>query len=83
MCVWVLTRVCVCVCSALLYELLYTQVFGLEEAELCHAMEAFRVGGRRYRNSPSVCSDIDVGYDTPEDRSHRCVYVHTHTLFKH
>ncbi|XP_019134381.2 putative bifunctional UDP-N-acetylglucosamine transferase and deubiquitinase ALG13 isoform X2 [Larimichthys crocea] len=58
-------------CQSLLYELLYTQVFGLEEAELCHAMEAFRVGGRRYRNSPSVCSDIDVGYDTPEDRSHR------------
>ncbi|XP_061573163.1 putative bifunctional UDP-N-acetylglucosamine transferase and deubiquitinase ALG13 [Cololabis saira] len=57
-------------CQSLLYELLYTQVFGLEEAELCQAMEAFRVGGRRYRNSPSVCSDVDVGYDTPEDRNH-------------
>ncbi|KAM6939558.1 LOW QUALITY PROTEIN: putative bifunctional UDP-N-acetylglucosamine transferase and deubiquitinase ALG13 [Xenentodon cancila] len=57
-------------CQSLLYELLYTQVFGLEEAELCQAMEAFRVGGRRYRNSPSVCSDADVGYDTPEDRGH-------------
>ncbi|KAG7232677.1 hypothetical protein INR49_008231 [Caranx melampygus] len=58
----------VCLHSALLYELLYTQVFGVEEAELCQAMETFRVGGRRYRNSPSVCSDVDIGYDTPEDR---------------
>ncbi|KAI3352693.1 hypothetical protein L3Q82_020181 [Scortum barcoo] len=58
-------------CQSFLYELLYTQVFGLEEAELCQAMEAFRVGGRRYRNSPSMCSDIDIGYDTPEDRGHR------------
>uniref|UniRef100_A0A665T1L3 ubiquitinyl hydrolase 1 n=1 Tax=Echeneis naucrates TaxID=173247 RepID=A0A665T1L3_ECHNA len=58
-------------CQSFLYELLYTQVFGVEEAELCQAMETFRVGGRRYRNSPSVCSDIDVGYDTPEDRGQR------------
>ncbi|MED6256589.1 hypothetical protein ATANTOWER_029723, partial [Ataeniobius toweri] len=58
-------------CQSLLYELLYTQVFGVEGAELGQAMEAFRAGGRRYRNSPSVCSDIDVGYDTPEDRAHR------------
>ncbi|GAA6219430.1 putative bifunctional UDP-N-acetylglucosamine transferase and deubiquitinase ALG13 isoform X1 [Lates japonicus] len=58
-------------CQSLLYELLYTQVFGVEEAELCQAMEAFRVGGRRYRNSPSVCSDVDIGYDTPEDRGQR------------
>ncbi|MEQ2207759.1 hypothetical protein XENOCAPTIV_018091, partial [Xenoophorus captivus] len=61
----------VSLCAALLYELLYTQVFGVEGAELGQAMEAFRVGGRRYRNSLSVCSDIDVGYDTPEDRAHR------------
>ncbi|XP_074487052.1 putative bifunctional UDP-N-acetylglucosamine transferase and deubiquitinase ALG13 isoform X1 [Sebastes fasciatus] len=58
-------------CQSLFYELLYTQVFGFEEAELCQAMEAFRVGGRRYRNSPSMCSDVDFGYDTPEDRCHR------------
>ncbi|XP_023148626.2 putative bifunctional UDP-N-acetylglucosamine transferase and deubiquitinase ALG13 isoform X2 [Amphiprion ocellaris] len=58
-------------CQSLLYELLYTQVFAVEEEELCQAMEAFRVGGRRYRNSPSVCSDVDVGYDTPEDRGQR------------
>ncbi|KAM9857045.1 putative bifunctional UDP-N-acetylglucosamine transferase and deubiquitinase ALG13 [Aulostomus maculatus] len=58
-------------CQSLVYELLYTQVFKCEEVELCQAMEATRVGGRRYRNSPSVCSDVDVGYDTPEDRGHR------------
>ncbi|KAM4750215.1 LOW QUALITY PROTEIN: putative bifunctional UDP-N-acetylglucosamine transferase and deubiquitinase ALG13 [Anableps anableps] len=58
-------------CQSLLYELLYTQVFGVEGAELWQAMEAFKAGGRRYRNSLSVCSDIDVGYDAPEDRAHR------------
>ncbi|XP_078022695.1 putative bifunctional UDP-N-acetylglucosamine transferase and deubiquitinase ALG13 isoform X2 [Epinephelus lanceolatus] len=58
-------------CQSLFYELLYTHVFGFEEAELCQAMEAFRVGGRRYRNSLSVCSDVDLGYDAPEYPCHR------------
>ncbi|CAL8389973.1 unnamed protein product [Arctogadus glacialis] len=58
-------------CQSMLYELLYTRVFGVEEADLCQALEAFRVGGRRYRNSPSACSDGDLGYDTPEDPPHR------------
>ncbi|XP_034444876.1 putative bifunctional UDP-N-acetylglucosamine transferase and deubiquitinase ALG13 isoform X2 [Hippoglossus hippoglossus] len=58
-------------CQAVLYELLYTQVFGVDEVELCQAMEASRVGGRCYRNSASVCSDVDIGYDTPEDRGQR------------
>ncbi|XP_026215106.1 putative bifunctional UDP-N-acetylglucosamine transferase and deubiquitinase ALG13 isoform X2 [Anabas testudineus] len=58
-------------CQSVLYELLYTQVFGVEEVELCQTMEAFRVGGRRYRNSPSMCSDVDIGYDTPDDRGQR------------
>ncbi|XP_062244220.1 putative bifunctional UDP-N-acetylglucosamine transferase and deubiquitinase ALG13 isoform X2 [Platichthys flesus] len=58
-------------CQAVLYELLYTQVFGVEEVELCQAMEASRVGGRCYRNSSSMCSDVDIGYDTPEDRGQR------------
>lgn len=63
---------CVCVrerCAlgaALLYELLYIRVFGVEEAELSLASEAFRLGGRRYRNSLSMCSDMDVGYELPE-----------------
>lgn len=58
-----------CLCAALLYELLYVRVFGVEEAELSQAAEAFRLGGRRYRNSLSMCSDMDVGYEIPE--SHR------------
>ncbi|KAM6969977.1 putative bifunctional UDP-N-acetylglucosamine transferase and deubiquitinase ALG13 [Aplochiton taeniatus] len=57
-------------CQAILYELLYTQVLGVEEAEIQTALEAFRGGGRRYRNSLSVCSE-DAGYDTPEDRAQR------------
>lgn len=52
---------------ALLYELLYTQVLGVGEAEVQGALEGFHGGGRRYRNSLSVCSE-DAGYDTPEDR---------------
>ncbi|XP_061843945.1 putative bifunctional UDP-N-acetylglucosamine transferase and deubiquitinase ALG13 isoform X2 [Nerophis lumbriciformis] len=51
-------------CQGVVYQLLYTKVFGCEEAELCQAVEAFRVGGRRYRNS--VCSD-----EVPEERGHR------------
>ncbi|XP_038862104.1 putative bifunctional UDP-N-acetylglucosamine transferase and deubiquitinase ALG13 [Salvelinus namaycush] len=54
-------------CQALLYELLYMQVLGVEEVELQGALEGFRGGGRRYRNSLSVCSE-DASYDTPEDR---------------
>lgn len=52
--------------AALLYELLYIRVFGVEEAELSLASEAFRLGGRRYRNSLSMCSDMDGGYEMPE-----------------
>uniref|UniRef100_A0A671QCR1 ubiquitinyl hydrolase 1 n=1 Tax=Sinocyclocheilus anshuiensis TaxID=1608454 RepID=A0A671QCR1_9TELE len=55
------------VCQALLYELLYTRVLGVEEEELQVLMEGFKGGGRRYRNSQSMCSE-DAGYDTPEDR---------------
>ncbi|XP_062309586.1 putative bifunctional UDP-N-acetylglucosamine transferase and deubiquitinase ALG13 isoform X1 [Osmerus eperlanus] len=57
-------------CQSILYELLYTRVLGVEEAELQAVLEGFRGGGRRYRNSLSVCSE-DAGYDTPEDRAQR------------
>lgn len=56
--------------TAILYELLYTRVLGVEEAELQAVLEGFRGGGRRYRNSLSACSE-DAGYDTPEDRAQR------------
>ncbi|XP_077461047.1 putative bifunctional UDP-N-acetylglucosamine transferase and deubiquitinase ALG13 isoform X2 [Stigmatopora argus] len=58
-------------CQAVVYELLYAKVFGCEEAELSQAVEAFKAGGRRYRNSPSVCSDVDVPYDLAEERARR------------
>lgn len=61
-------------CAALLYELLYTRVFGVEEAELSLAAEAFRLGGRRYRNSLSICSDMDIGYETPEIHRYDMAY---------
>ncbi|KAM8843413.1 putative bifunctional UDP-N-acetylglucosamine transferase and deubiquitinase ALG13 isoform 4-T4 [Synchiropus picturatus] len=51
-------------CQSLVYEILYLKVLGREEAELSQAMETFRVGGRRYRNSASVCSDVDVPCDS-------------------
>ncbi|XP_075209744.1 LOW QUALITY PROTEIN: putative bifunctional UDP-N-acetylglucosamine transferase and deubiquitinase ALG13 [Chanos chanos] len=57
-------------CQSLLYELLYTRVFGIEEEELQVSLEMFRGGGRRCRNSMSVCSE-EAGYDTPDDRGHR------------
>lgn len=58
------------VCQALLYELLYTRVLGVEEDELQTALEGFRGGGRRYRNSHSMCSE-DAGYDAPDERTQR------------
>ncbi|XP_061684635.1 putative bifunctional UDP-N-acetylglucosamine transferase and deubiquitinase ALG13 isoform X2 [Syngnathoides biaculeatus] len=58
-------------CQSVVYELLYTKVFGWEEAELSQAAESFRAGARRYRNSPSASSDVDFGYDIPEERGHR------------
>nr|XP_055035670.1 putative bifunctional UDP-N-acetylglucosamine transferase and deubiquitinase ALG13 isoform X4 [Misgurnus anguillicaudatus] len=58
------------VCQALLYELLYTRVLGVEEDELQAALEGFRGGGRRYRNSHSMCSE-DAGYDAPDERTQR------------
>ncbi|XP_056586609.1 putative bifunctional UDP-N-acetylglucosamine transferase and deubiquitinase ALG13 isoform X3 [Triplophysa dalaica] len=58
------------VCQALLYELLYSHVLGVEEEELHVALEGFRLGGRRYRNSQSMCSE-DACYDAPEERTPR------------
>ncbi|KAJ8405808.1 hypothetical protein AAFF_G00312450 [Aldrovandia affinis] len=57
-------------CQSILYEMLYCQVFGIEEGEVQVALEGFRGGGRRYRNSLSVCSE-EAGYDPLEDRGQR------------
>ncbi|KAJ3598274.1 hypothetical protein NHX12_001785 [Muraenolepis orangiensis] len=53
------------ICQSVLYELLYTRVLGVDEVDLNQALDNFR--GRRYRNSPSACSDGDLGYDNPDD----------------
>uniref|UniRef100_A0AAY4A2E7 ubiquitinyl hydrolase 1 n=1 Tax=Denticeps clupeoides TaxID=299321 RepID=A0AAY4A2E7_9TELE len=55
------------ICQSLLYDVLYVRVLAIEEDKLQSAMEVFRCGGRRYRNSISACSE-DAGYDTPEER---------------
>nr|XP_057941352.1 putative bifunctional UDP-N-acetylglucosamine transferase and deubiquitinase ALG13 isoform X2 [Doryrhamphus excisus] len=47
-------------CQAVLYELLYTKVFGCEEAELCQAMEVSKVGGRCYGNTPPM-EEVESG----------------------
>lgn len=61
--------------EALLYELLYTCVLGIEEEDLHVALDGFRGGGgRRYRNSLSVCSE-DAGFDPLEDCAPRSFYI--------
>ncbi|XP_029903878.1 putative bifunctional UDP-N-acetylglucosamine transferase and deubiquitinase ALG13 isoform X9 [Myripristis murdjan] len=57
------------ICQSILYELLYTRVFGVDEAELHQAMDAFQ--DRRYRNRLSAISHGDMSYELPEDRSHK------------
>ncbi|KAG9259453.1 serine/threonine-protein kinase pim-3 [Astyanax mexicanus] len=64
------------ICQSLLYELLYTCVLGIEEEDLHMAVDGFRAGGRRYRNSLSMCSE-DGGYETPEDRGSRSAHAQT------
>lgn len=57
--------------EALLYEMLYTHVLGIEEEDLHITLDVFRGGGgRRYRNSLSGCSE-DAGYDPLEDSAPR------------
>ncbi|KAL2101313.1 hypothetical protein ACEWY4_003074 [Coilia grayii] len=52
-------------CQSLLYELLYTQVLGVDPKDLQTAMEMWNV--RRHRNSHSLCSD-EGGYDMADER---------------
>ncbi|KAG2464022.1 OTUD4 protein, partial [Polypterus senegalus] len=58
------------VCQALLYEILYKDVFGIEEEEIIYALEAFHTGGRRYRNSMSVGSE-DASFDACEEKNQK------------
>ncbi|XP_027748945.1 putative bifunctional UDP-N-acetylglucosamine transferase and deubiquitinase ALG13 [Empidonax traillii] len=45
------------VCQALLYEILYKDVFGMDEEELRSAVEVFRSGSKKNRNSGRVGSE--------------------------
>ncbi|XP_053931822.1 putative bifunctional UDP-N-acetylglucosamine transferase and deubiquitinase ALG13 [Cuculus canorus] len=46
------------ICQAVLYEILYKDVFGMDEEELRSAVEVFRSGSKKNRNSGSVgCED--------------------------
>ncbi|XP_053328615.1 putative bifunctional UDP-N-acetylglucosamine transferase and deubiquitinase ALG13 [Spea bombifrons] len=54
------------ICQAVLYECLYRDVFGVDERELTSAVELFRSGTKKNRNSASTGSE-DANYDcTPE-----------------
>ncbi|KAI1234688.1 hypothetical protein IHE44_0003064 [Lamprotornis superbus] len=44
-------------CSAVLYEILYKDVFGMDEEELRSAVEVFRSGSKKNRNSAPVGSE--------------------------
>lgn len=43
--------------SAVLYEILYKDVFGMDEEELRSAVEVFRSGSKKNRNSGPVGSE--------------------------
>ncbi|XP_050777568.1 putative bifunctional UDP-N-acetylglucosamine transferase and deubiquitinase ALG13 [Gopherus flavomarginatus] len=51
------------VCQAVLYEILYKDVFGVEKKELRSAVDSFRSVDRRNRNSASVGSE-DANFDS-------------------
>ncbi|XP_073455449.1 UDP-N-acetylglucosamine transferase subunit ALG13-like [Aquarana catesbeiana] len=50
------------VCQAVLYECLYRDVFGVDERELIAAVELFRSGTKKNRNSASTGSE-DANFD--------------------
>ncbi|KAG8448240.1 hypothetical protein GDO86_015367 [Hymenochirus boettgeri] len=50
------------ICQAVLYECLYRDVFGVDEKELLAAVELFRSGTKKNRNSASTGSE-DANYD--------------------
>ncbi|KAM9324041.1 UDP-N-acetylglucosamine transferase subunit ALG13-like [Gastrophryne carolinensis] len=50
------------ICQAVLYECLYKDVFGVNEQELIAAVELFRSGTKKNRNSASTGSE-DANYD--------------------
>ncbi|XP_060548139.1 putative bifunctional UDP-N-acetylglucosamine transferase and deubiquitinase ALG13 [Pantherophis guttatus] len=58
------------ICQAVLYEILYKNVFKVDEEELKTALEMFRNGAKKNRNSASVGSE-DANFDCLPDRASR------------
>ncbi|XP_058010621.1 putative bifunctional UDP-N-acetylglucosamine transferase and deubiquitinase ALG13 [Ahaetulla prasina] len=58
------------ICQAVLYEILYKNVFKVDEEELKTALEMFRSGAKKNRNSASVGSE-DANFDCLPDRASR------------
>ncbi|KAM4663450.1 UDP-N-acetylglucosamine transferase subunit ALG13-like [Discoglossus pictus] len=56
------------ICQAVLYECLYRDVFGVDERELFAAVELFRSGTKKNRNSASTGSE-DASYDCLPERT--------------
>ncbi|KAH0630925.1 hypothetical protein JD844_004292, partial [Phrynosoma platyrhinos] len=58
------------ICQAVLYEILYKNVFNVDEEELRTAVEMFRSGSKKNRNSGSVGSE-DANFDCLPERGSR------------
>ncbi|KAM6252561.1 UDP-N-acetylglucosamine transferase subunit ALG13-like [Spheniscus humboldti] len=58
------------ICQAVLYEILYKDVFGMDEEELRSAVEVFRSGSKKNRNSGSVGSE-DANFDCLHEKASR------------
>nr|XP_009943548.1 PREDICTED: putative bifunctional UDP-N-acetylglucosamine transferase and deubiquitinase ALG13 [Opisthocomus hoazin] len=58
------------ICQAVLYEILYKDVFGMDEEELRSAVEVFRSGSKKNRNSGSVGNE-DANFDCLHERVSR------------
>ncbi|XP_077164941.1 UDP-N-acetylglucosamine transferase subunit ALG13 [Paroedura picta] len=58
------------ICQAVLYEILYKNVFHVPEVELRTALEMFRSGAKKNRNVASVGSE-DANFDCPLERSNK------------
>ncbi|KAM4696096.1 UDP-N-acetylglucosamine transferase subunit ALG13-like [Rhinophrynus dorsalis] len=60
------------ICQAVLYECLYRDVFGVDERELLSAVELFRSGTKKNRNSASTGSE-DANYDCSQEQTSKAV----------
>ncbi|KAG8144381.1 hypothetical protein E2320_012904 [Naja naja] len=67
------------ICQAVLYEILYENVFKVDEEELKTALEMFRNGAKKNRNSASVGSE-DANFDCLPDRASRNVLEKRYAL---